>query len=247
MRSNMRVWGITDTGLVRKENQDAYRVDNIADYTVAVVCDGMGGTNGGRIASSIGVKVFGDEMEKVLHKGMSADQIQQAMLYSASLVNDAIRREADGNPEIRRMGTTLVAAVGWDDLAVVCNIGDSRAYRISPEGICQITKDHSLVEDMVEHGDLTPDEARRHPNRNLITRALGPDAVAQTDGFKVPWKKGDFLLLCSDGLVNTVTDQEILFEMIHNDQLDSCLDRLMTVSKGRGAPDNVTAVLLMNI
>ena len=99
----------------------------------------------------------------------------------------------------------------------------------------------------MEHGDLTPDEARRHPNRNLITRALGPDAVAQTDGFKVPWKKGDFLLLCSDGLVNTVTDQEILFEMIHNDQLDSCLDRLMTVSKGRGAPDNVTAVLLMNI
>ena len=105
----------------------------------------------------------------------------------------------------------------------------------------------NAVSRQVEHGDLTPDEARRHPNRNLITRALGPDAVAQTDGFKVPWKKGDFLLLCSDGLVNTVTDQEILFEMIHNDQLDSCLDRLMTVSKGRGAPDNVTAVLLMNI
>ena len=132
----MRVWGITDTGLVRKENQDAYRVENIADCTVAVVCDGMGGTNGGRIASAIGVKVFGDEMGKTLHKGMAADQIQQAMLHSASMVNDAIRHEAADDPELRHMGTTLVAAVCRDDLAVVCNIGDSRAYRISAEGIC---------------------------------------------------------------------------------------------------------------
>ena len=247
MYGNMRVWGITDTGLVRNENQDAYHVLNAAEYTVAVVCDGMGGTRGGQVASSIGVKIFGDEMEKALRKGMTADQIQQAMTYSISLVNDAIRREADSNPEIRHMGTTLVAAIGRDDLAVVCNIGDSRAYRISRDGINQITKDHSLVEDMVEHGELTPCEARRHPNRNLITRALGPDAVAQPDVFSVPWEKGEFILLCSDGLVNTVTDQEILFEIIHSDMLDSCLDRLMTVAKGRGAPDNVTAVLLMNI
>lgn len=242
----MRIWGITDSGLVRKENQDAYRVERIAGYTVAVVCDGMGGTNGGRIASAIGVKVFIDEMERVLHEGMSAEQVRQAMLYSVSLVNDAIRREADSDPALQRMGTTLVAAVAWDAMAVVGNIGDSRAYRISQAGIRQITKDHSLVEDLVEHGDLTPDEARRHPNRNLITRALGPDAVAQADGFEVAWEKGEFLLLCSDGLVNTVTDQEILFEIIHSDGLDQCLDRLLAVSRGRGAPDNVTAVLLMN-
>ncbi len=247
MRVNMRVWGITDTGLVRKENQDAYHLQSVADYTVAAVCDGMGGTNGGQVASSIGVRVFSEEMEKALHKGMSADQIQQAMAYGISLANDAIRREADAHAELRRMGTTLVGAVCWDTMAVVCNIGDSRAYRISRNGIHQITKDHSLVEDMVENGEITPDEARRHPNRNLITRALGPDAVAQSDGFQIPWKKGEFILLCSDGLVNTVTDQEILFEIIHSDQLDSCLDRLMAVAKTRGAPDNVTAVLLMNI
>lgn len=243
----MRVWGITDTGLVRKENQDAYHVMNIADYTVAVVCDGMGGTSGGQIASTIAVRVFGEEMEKALRKDMTAEQIQQVMTYGTSLANDAIRREADRKPEICRMGTTLVGVVCRDDLAVVCNIGDSRAYRISREGIHQITKDHSFVEDMVEHGELTPSEARHHPNRNLITRALGPDAVAQADGFHVLWKKGEFILLCSDGLVNTVSDQEILFEIIHSDQLDTCLDRLLAVSKSRGAADNVTAVLLMNI
>jgi len=100
---------------------------------------------------------------------------------------------------------------------------------------------------LVERGDLTPEEAKHHPQRNLITRALGPDASVQTDSFYVEWKQGDFLLLCSDGLVNTVSDQEILFEVIHNGEPDTCLARLVALSRQRGAPDNVTAVLLMNI
>ena len=133
------------------------------------------------------------------------------------------------------------------ELAVVTNIGDSRAYLISREGIRQISKDHSLVENMVDHGELTPQQARKHPSRNLITRALGPEAAVQADTFPVQWKQGDFLLLCSDGLVNTVTDQEILFEVIHGGALEECLQRLLALSRQRGAPDNVTAILLMNI
>lgn len=145
------------------------------------------------------------------------------------------------------MGTTLVAAAARPELAVVTNIGDSRAYLISREGIRQISKDHSLVENMVDHGELTPQQARKHPSRNLITRALGPEAAVQADTFPVQWKQGDFLLLCSDGLVNTVTDQEILFEVIHGGALEECLQRLLALSRQRGAPDNVTAILLMNI
>ena len=133
------------------------------------------------------------------------------------------------------------------ELAVVTNIGDSRAYLISREGIRQISKDHSLVENMVDHGELTPQQARKHPSRNLITRALGPEAAVQADTFPVQWRQGDFLLLCSDGLVNTVTDQEILFEVIHGGALEECLQRLLALSRQRGAPDNVTAILLMNI
>ena len=159
----------------------------------------------------------------------------------------AIRARAAQEPALLHMGTTLVAAAARPELAVVTNIGDSRAYLISREGIRQISKDHSLVENMVDHGELTPQQARKHPSRNLITRALGPEAAVQADTFPVQWKQGDFLLLCSDGLVNTVTDQEILFEVIHGGALEECLQRLLALSRQRGAPDNVTAILLMNI
>ena len=147
------------------------------------------------------------------------------------------------------MGTTLVCAVARSDMAVIGNIGDSRAYHITPEGIFQISRDHSVVENMVAKGDLTPLEARTHPNRNLITRALGPDIHAKADAFELPWHKDEFLLLCSDGLVNTVSDQEMLFEVLYDGDVNGvneCLDHLLQISLQRGAPDNITAVLLLN-
>ena len=121
------------------------------------------------------------------------------------------------------MGTTLDAAVSYEDGTVISNVGDSRAYHITEGGIVRVTKDHSLVESMVDRGDITAEEARRHPNRNLITRALGPDISAVCDGYICPMAAGDFLLLCTDGLVDTVTDQEMLFEVIHGSDPDTCL------------------------
>lgn len=243
----MRIWGITDTGLVREENQDAYAIETVGACTVAVVCDGMGGTNGGRLASSIAVDVYCRQMEETLRDNMSAEQISQSSCFAISLANDRIREEAGKTPGFERMGTTLVSAIARDEAALVSNIGDSRAYLITRDGITQISRDHSVVENMVERGDLTPLAARRHPKRNLITRALGPDAAVSPDTFPVEWSRGGFLLLCSDGLVNTVSDQEILFEVIHGGEPDDCLERLLTLSKERGAPDNVTAILMMNV
>lgn len=238
---------MTDTGLVRQENQDAYSVQTMDSYTVCVVCDGMGGTNGGQVASGIAVETFMKEMRSLLKKDMTASQIEQVASFSVSQANEAIHEAAEEDPSYECMGTTLVAVIARDDLAMVCNVGDSRAYLISRGGIRQITRDHSLVENMVERGELTPEEARHHPQRNLITRALGPDESVRMDGFPILWSKGEFLLLCSDGLVNTVSDQEILFEVIHSNDLDGCLSRLLSVAKDRGAPDNITAVLMMNI
>ena len=240
----MRVWSVTDRGLVRSENQDACAVLTPDGYTVAVVCDGMGGTQGGRMASAIAVETFTRELSRSLRPGMSAGQLEQAAGYAVALSNDAVREYGLAHPGFERMGTTLVSAVVRDDLALVSNVGDSRAYHITREGIRQ---DHSVVEDMVEKGDLTRDEARHHPRRNLITRALGTEPGVAADTFPLKWQQGDFLLLCSDGLINTVSDQELLFEVIHSEPLDTCLDRLLALSRQRGAPDNVTAVLLMNI
>ena len=242
----MKAWGITDTGLVRSENQDAYSIWNGGGYTAAVVCDGMGGAAGGRIASTLAVEVYQRELTAALREDMDAGQIAQAMLYAASLANQAIYRHAQEKPELAKMGTTLVSAVCKSDKVVVANVGDSRAYFVTQDGIAQISRDHSVVEDMVERGEITRLEARRHPSRNLITRAVGPDETVQGDTFVRDWKPGDYLLLCSDGLVNTVTEQEILFEVIHAEDSDHCLERLLEIAKINGAPDNVTAVLLQN-
>ena len=243
----MKMWGITNTGLVRSENQDAYAAFTVGSYSAAVVCDGMGGTNGGRIASSIAVEQFEKELRAVLQENAEEEQLRQAMLYAISLANDAIRREAAKNADYQHMGTTLVCALAREDLVMVGNIGDSRAYYITAGDIRQISRDHSVVENMVEKGDITPQEARRHPSRNLITRALGPDISADCDGYICPMNAGQYLLLCSDGLVNTVTDQEMLFEIVHGGDLDTCLDRLLHISKSQGAPDNVTAVLMQKL
>lgn len=243
----MRVWGRTDIGLVRSENQDAYSICEMKEYTSAVVCDGMGGTNGGRVASSLAVDVYQQEIEEKLRTGMNSQEMALAMSESVKKANEAVRQRAAENREYQQMGTTLVSAVVQKERAVLANVGDSRAYHINRSGIRQITRDHSVVENMVERGDLTPEEAKHHPRRNLITRALGPDADVQTDTFELIWKQGDFILLCSDGLVNTVSDQEILFEVIHNGEPDTCLERLLDLSKQRGAPDNVTMLLMMNI
>lgn len=242
----IRVQGVTDVGLVRKENQDAYAVMEGLDsgHTICVVCDGMGGAAGGKLASRIAVTTYLETLESVLKASMDPEQLREASSYAVSMANRAIRDAAGESPEYSGMGTTLVSAVIYQDGAVITNVGDSRAYHITGGEIIRITRDHSLVQSMVERGDITAEEARRHPNRNLITRALGPDIDAECDGYIRPLAAGDFLLLCSDGLVNTVTDPEILTEVLRGEGLERSLERLMQIAKDHGAPDNVTAVLV---
>ena len=244
----MNHWEMTDIGLVRKENQDAYAVqESVAGvYTVGVVCDGMGGTAGGRIASDIAVRTYTQTLAEQLKAGMTPEELEQASSAAVSAANRAICEAAATMENCDSMGTTLVSAILYPGGAVVTNVGDSRAYQAGPEGIRRITKDHSLVENMIDRGDITAEEARHHPGRNLITRALGPDANAACDCYCCTMEQGTFILLCSDGLVNTVTDQEMLFEILHGGELSGCLSRLLDISKQHGAPDNVTAVLLTN-
>ena len=238
----IKTWAITDVGLVRKENQDTYRIAR--NGGVCVVCDGMGGAAGGRIASTLAAETYVAELDKVLKPDMTPEQLREASSYAVAMANQAVENRATEDAELSNMGTTLVSAIAYEGGTVVTNIGDSRAYYITEAGITRITKDHSLVESMVDHGDITADEARHHPNRNLITRALGRDTNAACDGYIRPMEKGDYILLCTDGLVNTVTDQEMLFEIIHGQGEDTCLSRLMEIAKSQGAPDNVTAVLM---
>jgi protein phosphatase len=147
--------------------------------------------------------------------------------------------------EFEGMGTTLVAALVRSKSATFVNVGDSRAYCIDREGIFQITKDHSLVQLMVDRGELTPEVAKTYPGKNFITRAIGTEPVVLCDIYHMEVAKGDFLLLCSDGLSNMMDDQEILFEVVHGVNKQHCCKRLLNIAKNRGAPDNVTSVLVL--
>mgnify|MGYP002571319449 FL=1 len=142
------------------------------------------------------------------------------------------------------MGTTMVAALVVGQNAYILNIGDSRCYLVQPDGIRRLTRDHSVVEDLVTRGKITPEQARQHPQKNLITRALGAEAQLRADLYRQALSPGDALLLCSDGLSNVVTEQEVLYEVLHGGPAEDCCRRLLDIALLRGAPDNVTAVLL---
>ena len=243
----MRIWGITDTGLVRRENQDTYRIQERAPsgHAVCVVCDGMGGPAGGRIASGIAADVYLDELERRLTAESTPEEIRDASAEAVAAANLSIRAEAERSRDFRNMGTTLVSAVFCPAGVVITNVGDSRAYYVTGDTIVRVTKDHSLVQEMVDRGDITLEEARRHPQRNLITRALGPYEHAQPDGYIGTLLPDSWLLLCTDGLTETVTDQELFTEILSGGG-HACLERLVTLARERGAPDNVTAVLVDN-
>ena len=227
----MKACGITDVGLQRHENQDTFAVERGAadGQLIAVVCDGMGGENCGQIASSLAVRTFLDELHAVLRTDMTTEQLREAVSFCVSKANAAVNRHAQEHTECHGMGTTLVSAVTNGSGAVICYVGDSRAYRVGAERLERITRDHSVVEGLIESGSITAEQARTHPNRNLITRALGPD---------------ERLLLCSDGLVVTATDEEMYEAVGRGDTPEESLEHLLELSKQRGAPDNVTAVLL---
>ena len=242
----MQSWGLTDQGCVRKQNQDAYKIEQLdRSSLLGVVCDGMGGAKSGNIASTLAVEVFVQEIRQSWKPHLPQDKIDQILRSAIKLANFTVYDQAQQFEEFDGMGTTLVAVLVHGKKATVVNVGDSRAYGIDDSGIRQITKDHSLVQMMVERGDLKPEQAKNYPGKNLITRAIGTEAVVMCDIFHLDVAKGDFFLLCSDGLSNMMDDQEILFEVIHGVNKAHCCKRLLNIAKNRGAPDNVTSILVL--
>ena len=239
----IHAWGITDKGAVRTQNQDGYYLDVPSEHlAVGVVCDGMGGAKAGNVASLVAVETFVDALKEM---GSQEESRPAAVLaHAAAPATSAGVHRAATDPDCRGMGTTMVAALVVERMAYLLNIGDSRAYHVNDQGIARLTRDHSVVEDMVARGDITPEEARNHPRKNLITRALGSEEHIRADLYEKELQPGDFLLLCSDGLSNIVTDQELLYEVIHGGEPADCCQRLLNITMSRGAPDNVTAVLI---
>ena len=242
----MQYWGITDTGCVRKQNQDAYEIRQLDKHTLlAVVCDGMGGAKSGNIASLLAADVFTQEVERSWNPSMTQDRIDQMLTSAVKLANFTVYDQAQQFEEFDGMGTTLVAVLIHGRHVTTVNVGDSRAYIMDADGIAQETKDHSLVQLMVDRGDLSAEQAKTYPGKNFITRAIGTEQTVSCDIYHREVTRGDYLLLCSDGLSNMLDDQEILFEAVHGIGKHRCCKRLLDIAKSRGAPDNVTAVLIL--
>ena len=242
----MQSWGLTDPCCVRKQNQDSYQMERLDRSTLlCVICDGMGGAKSGNVASTLAVDVFVQEVKRCWKTIMDQERIDQALRSAVKLANFTVYDQAQQFEEFSGMGTTLVAVVIRGKKVTVAHVGDSRAYHINDEGIRQITTDHSLVQMMVDRGDLTPELARTYPGKNFITRAVGTETTVLCDISHLEVAKGDYLLLCSDGLSNMMDDQEILFEVVHGVNKAHCCRRLLDIAKNRGAPDNVTSVLIL--
>lgn len=242
----MQSWGLTDQGCVRKQNQDAYHIEQLDRNSVlCIVCDGMGGAKSGNIASSLAVDVFVQEVKRTWTSSMDQEKLDQMLRGAVKLANFTVFDQSQQFEEFDGMGTTLVAVLIRSRHATVVNVGDSRAYKVDKNGIRQLTRDHSLVQLMVERGELTPEMARTYPGKNFITRAIGTEPMVECDLYHLEVAKGDFLLLCSDGLSNMMDEQEILFEVVHGVNKQQCCQRLLDIAKNRGAPDNVTSILVM--
>jgi len=241
----MQFWALSDAGVTRTQNQDAYQIESLDKNTLlCVVCDGMGGAKSGNVASTLAADVFTQEVKRSWTPDMDSERLDQMLYGAVKLANFTVFDQAQQFEEFRGMGTTLVALLIQGKKASIINVGDSRAYLIDSSGITQVTTDHSVVQMMVARGELAPEKAKHYPGKHLITRAIGTEAQVVCDIFHRKVEKGACFLLCTDGLSNLMDDQEILFEVAHGQDRAQCCERLLDIAEKRGAPDNVTSVLV---
>ena len=238
----MQIYSKTDVGKMRHTNQDAFYSFELDGNTVfAIVCDGMGGANAGNVASENAVKIICEYVKRSYRKNMDVIGISSLLKSAVISANIELYDMALKNPDLSGMGTTVVAAVVRENSAVICHAGDSRAYLISGDSIAQLTTDHSMVQSLVESGKLTPEQAKVHPRKNVITRALGAEENIVTDCCDINMVKGDTLLLCSDGLTNYVDIKDIL-KTVKNNNISDVAQILTSTANSNGGGDNITVV-----
>lgn len=239
----MQIYSKTDIGKVRSTNQDAFAAGELVpNAAFAVVCDGMGGAKAGNVASETAVKIISDYIIRSYRNGMEPYEAER-MLKSALLsANMEIYDAALKNPDLSGMGTTAVVALIYAECAVIAHIGDSRAY-IADTELKQLTRDHSVVQTLVETGKISAEAARVHPRKNVITRALGVEESVTADTVQIPFESGKILLLCTDGLTG-YAEPEAIFGALTSGELSGAPERLIKLANAGGGGDNITAVTL---
>ena len=238
----MKILFETDIGLKRNMNQDCCCAVAFDDDSVfAIVCDGMGGANAGEVASALAMNTVKERIKAGWRNGISDDSIRNLLLTSITAANINVYDYAQTHADCIGMGTTVVACVLHDGRCVIAHAGDSRAY-LFHGSLRQITKDHSYVQTLVDRGTITEEEAKTHPHKNYITRALGVDEKIEIDFNALTVPEQASILLCSDGLTNFVSDKEIT--EILSEGSDDAAKQLISLANKNGGGDNITAVII---
>lgn len=240
----MQIIGNTDVGRTRIANEDAFKFGKFDDgASWAVVCDGMGGVHGGKVASSTAIDIVSQKITKCYNSSMNIGSVENLLLSSITTANCLIFDRGEADKALEGMGTTIVAAICKNNEVCIAHVGDSRAYIISNGEIRLITKDHSLVQEMLDLGQITEKEFEHHPRKNIITRAMGVDEKIDIEFDTLEFNKGDALILCSDGLSGLLEKEKIL-EMYNEYDFNLLADKYIEAANDNGGVDNITVVVM---
>jgi protein phosphatase len=250
LKNNITIMGLTDTGIVRNKNEDSIGFDS--SLGLVVLADGMGGHRGGEIASSMTVDTVIEKLQQSLPE-INPGEVDEASGFSRESIciqdavveaNQLVYQAAESNPDHKGMGTTVVVLQFYNNSFSLAHIGDSRCYRLRADKFDQITKDHSLLQELIDRGFYTPEEARKSMNKNLVTRALGIDPIVMPDLQEDIVLKNDIYLLCSDGLTDLVEDEDIYLTIKKfSASLEEAAKQLITKANQNGGKDNISVML----
>lgn len=230
---------VTDTGLIRDLNEDSLCVS--PEMGLFAVADGMGGHRAGEVASGTALRLLEQELEKRLKGG---EKPESALIDSIKEANRSIFELSTQNSDFAGMGTTVTACLKLEGEILVGNVGDSRAYLLRDGEVVKLTEDHSLVQELLKNGGISEEEAFKHPQRNILTRALGTELYLDVDLYRVQVNSGDLLLLCTDGLTGYLRPEDILLTVGDSKDLDGKVQNLLEKALRSGGADNITIILV---
>lgn len=239
----MDTFYLSDRGKVRQHNEDSVGVFENEGGILAIVADGMGGHLAGDVASQMTINTF----KALWEQGKSIDSPSEAEAWFSEKVvevNKAVYEHSLSNPECQGMGTTIVGAIVTSGFATIGHIGDSRCYLLNNSGFKQVTQDHSLVNELVRSGQISKEDAEHHPRKNVLLRALGTEQTVELDVSTIEFEQEDVLLLCSDGLSNKVTDEELQNELLNSQPLSDKANTLVQLANENGGEDNISLVII---
>lgn len=241
----MRGQFLTDRGQIRSVNEDAGGIYfNRANQLLAIVADGMGGHKAGEVASEMATNIV-KKAWKQTDKFTTAEKVENWLKDVIVMMNDSIYEYAIENKEYEGMGTTVVMTVCTEQFTTIAHIGDSRCYLLNDQGFRQMTEDHSLVNELVRSGEISKGDAQSHPRKNILLKALGTEQSVRADIKSISWEVENKLLLCSDGLTNELTDEELVEHLQKDEPLEEIANKLLTLANEKGGEDNITLAIVV--